>query len=61
MLKRGDLQGHFKIFLTGCRLFATIKTLAILLITDLTSNTKNYFYKSMFSTKISDLTKNGFL
>ena len=52
MFKRGD----FRIFLTGCRLFATIKILVILLVTDLTSNTKN-FSNSILSTKISDLTQ----
>ena len=31
----------FRIFLTGCRLFASIK---ILVVTDLISNTKNYFF-----------------
>ena len=35
----------FKIFLTGCRLFATIKIVALLLVTDLTRNTKNYFFE----------------
>ena len=34
----------FRIFLTGCRLFAFIKILVILLVTDLISNTKNYFF-----------------
>ena len=34
----------FRIFLTGCRLFASIKILVILLVTDLISNTKNYFF-----------------
>ena len=31
----------FRIFLTGCRLFASIE---ILVVTDLISNTKNYFF-----------------
>ena len=44
MFERGDLQIHLRIFLTGCRLFATIKILIILLVTDLTSSTKNDFF-----------------
>ena len=51
MFKRDDLRSRFRIFLTGCRLFATIKILVILLVTNLTSNTKNYFFNSMFNTK----------
>ena len=60
MFKRGDLQSCFRIFLTGCSLFATIKILVILLVTDLTSSTKTTFSNSMTSTKISNLTKNDF-
>ena len=48
MFKRVDLQNRFRIFLTGCKSFVTIKILVTLLVPDLTSNTKNY---SMFSTK----------
>ena len=48
MFKRVDLQNRFRIFLTGCKSFVTIKILITLLVPDLTSNTKNY---SMFSTK----------
>ena len=44
MFKKGDLESRFQIFLTGCRSFATIKILVILLVTDLTSNTENYFF-----------------
>ena len=44
--KRGGLQSRLRIFLTGCKLFATIKILVILLLlaTDLTSSTINYFF-----------------
>ena len=44
MLKRDDSQNRFTIFLTGCRLFGTIKSLIILLVTDVRSNAKNYFF-----------------
>ena len=44
MFKRVDLHSRFRIFLTGCRLFPTIKILVISLVTDLTSTTKNYFF-----------------
>ena len=57
LLKKDDLQNRFRIFLTGCRLFATAKILVILLVTDLTSITKSFFFNSMFSTKISDLNR----
>ena len=56
MFQGSNLQSRFRIFLTGCKLFATIKILIILLVTDLTSSTKN-FSNSIFSTKISNLTK----
>ena len=42
MFKRDVLQSHFRIFLTGNRLFANVKFLVVLLTTDLSSNTKNY-------------------
>ena len=60
MFKRADLQSRFIIFLTGCRSFATIKILIILLVIGLTATLKINFSNSMFSTKISDLNKNGF-
>ena len=60
MFKKGDLQSRVRTFLTGCKLFAGIKILVILLVTDLTNSTKNYFSNSMSSTKISNLTKNDF-
>ena len=44
MFKRDDLQSSFRIFLAGCRLFATIEILITLLVTNLTGNTKNYFF-----------------
>ena len=44
IFKRDDLQSRFKFFLTVCRLLVTIKVLVILLVTNLTSNTKNYFF-----------------
>ena len=44
MFKRDDLQNRFRIFLTGSRLFATIKKSRYLLVTDVTSNTKYYFF-----------------
>ena len=50
MFKRDNLKNRSRIFLTGCRLFATVKVV-ILLVTDLPSNTKNYFSNLMFSTK----------
>ena len=34
----------FRIFLIGSRLYAAIKILRILLVADLTRNTKNYFF-----------------
>ena len=49
---RGDLQSRFRIFLTACRLCATIKIIFILLVTDLIN-----FSNSMCSTKISYITK----
>ena len=51
IFKWGNLQGSFWVFLTGCRLFANIKILVILLVTDLNNNTKDYFSNSMLSTK----------
>ena len=36
MFKKGDLESRFRVFVTGCRLFATIKVLGVLLVTDLT-------------------------
>ena len=44
MLKRGDLQSCLRIFVTGCKLFATIKILVVLLVANLTNSTKNYFF-----------------
>ena len=44
MFKRDDLQNRFRIFLTACRLFGTVKIFVILLVIDLTNNTKNYFF-----------------
>ena len=44
MFKKGDLQSRFRVFLTSCRLFAVIKIIFMLLLTDLTSSTKNYFF-----------------
>ena len=61
MLKKGDLLSHFRFFLNDYRLSATIKFLVILPVIDSTSRTKNDFSSSMFSTKISDLTKKDFL
>ena len=53
----------FLIFLTGCKLFATIKILIVLLVTNLTcitnsrfSTKKLLFFISMFTTKISSVT-----
>ena len=60
MFKRGDLQSRFKFFLTGRRSFATIKIPITLLVTDLTRSPKNTFSNSVFSTLISNLTKNYF-
>ena len=44
MFKRDDLQSCFRISLPGCRVFVTTKILVILLVTDLTSDTKIYFF-----------------
>ena len=41
LFKRDEFQIRFKIFLSSYRLFTTIKILVILLVTDLTNNTKN--------------------
>ena len=41
----------FRIFLTGCRLFAALEILTVLQVTELTSIAKNYFSNSVFSTK----------
>ena len=57
MFKRDDLGSGFRIFLTGYRLFASIKNLIILLVTDLTKILKITFSNSVFSTKLSDLTQ----
>ena len=71
MFKKDELQSCFRICLTGCRLFATIKILVMLLVTDLTSIAKNYNFQLnvsssvllltdlTISTKIQDLTKNN--
>ena len=61
MFKRGYSQSCLRIFLTGCRIFATIKILVILLAIDLRSNTKITFSNSMVTIKISDLTQYGVL
>ena len=42
--KKNDSLSHFKIFLTGCRLFAILKVLVALLVTNLKSITKYYFF-----------------
>ena len=58
MFKRDDLQSRFRIFLTGCRLFATIKILVMLLTTDLTSNQSQILLKMSFSNSIQlEMTK----
>ena len=58
MFKRDDLQSHFRIFLTGCRLFATIKILVMLLTTDLTSSQSQILLKMSFSNSIQlEMTK----
>ena len=44
MLKKDDLYSRFEIFLTGCRLFATLKSPVVLIVTNLTSFTKNYLF-----------------
>ena len=44
MFKRGDLQNRFRVFTTGYRFFVAIKVPTILLVTDLTSSTKNNFF-----------------
>ena len=55
-VKRGNLQNRFKILLIGCRFFAAMKIFLILPAADLTNEIT--FFNSIFSTKISDLTKN---
>ena len=57
MFNRGYSQSCFRICLTDCRIFATIKTLVILLVTDVRSNTKITFSNSMLTIKISGLTQ----
>ena len=44
MFKGGDLQSRFRIFVADCRIFPIIKILVVLLVTDLISSTKNYFF-----------------
>ena len=44
MFKRGDLQNRFRVVATGYRFFVTVKVPTILLVTDLTSSTKNNFF-----------------
>lgn len=44
MFKRGNLQSGFRIFPTGCRLFATRKIPVILLVTDFTTVLKITFF-----------------
>ena len=56
MFKKDELQSRFRICLTGYRLFATIKILAILLVTDLTSIAKNYNFQLNVSSSVLLLT-----